>query len=348
MNSLLNKTHIRKNILTGDEVLVSPHRTKRPWQGKVEQNEVIDKTTYDENCYLCPTNKRAGGQVTPQYKNTFVFENDFAAILPESNTQKLKNGLLEAHSERGICKVICFSPNHSLTLAKMTIDEIVQVILTWQQEFKELSEKEFINSVQIFENRGEIMGCSNPHPHGQIWAQETIPVEIKKKTTNFLNYYKKNNTSILEDYSKQELSEDKRVIYENEDFLIVVPFWAVWPYETMIIPKQKAKNILQMNESKIINFEKAIKTITAVYDKVFDISFPYSAGIHQSPTDYNNSYEGWHWHMSFYPPLLRSATVKKFMVGYEMFAMPQRDITPEQAANTLKNISKNQLNTFKI
>jgi len=340
MNPLFEKTHIRKNILTGEEVLVSPHRTKRPWQGKVEENEVINKTTYDENCYLCPTNKRAGGQITPDYKNTFVFENDFAAILPESNTQKLKNGLLEAHSESGICKVICFSPNHSLTLAKMTIDEIIQVILTWQKEFKELSEKEFINSVQIFENRGEIMGCSNPHPHGQIWAQQTIPVEIKKKTKNFLSYYKKNKTTILEDYSKLELSENKRVVYENQDFIVVVPFWAVWPYETMIIPRKKARNIIQMNEKTIVNYAKAIQTITSIYDKVFNVSFPYSAGIHQSPTD-NKNYESWHWHMSFYPPLLRSASVKKFMVGYEMFAMPQRDITPEQAAKQLKLIAEN-------
>jgi UDPglucose--hexose-1-phosphate uridylyltransferase len=340
MNSLFEDTHIRKNILTGDQVLVSPHRTKRPWQGKIEEKEVVNETTYDENCYLCPTNKRAGGQITPEYKNTFVFQNDFAAILPESKTQKLKNGLLEAHSERGICKVICFSPNHSLTLAKMTIYEIAQVIKTWQKEFKELSEKEFINSVQIFENRGEIMGCSNPHPHGQIWAQETIPVEINKKTSNFLSYYKKNNATILEDYGNQELSLDERVVYENQDFLVVVPFWAVWPYETMIIPKQKAKNISQMDESMIVNYAKAIQKITAIYDKVFKVSFPYSAGIHQSPTD-NKNYESWHWHMSFYPPLLRSASVKKFMVGYEMFAMPQRDITPEQAAKELKKIEKN-------
>ena len=338
MDLLLDKTHIRKNILTGEEVLVSPHRTKRPWQGKLEENEVVSKTTYDSNCYLCPTNKRAGGQETPEYKNTFVFENDFAAILPESNTQKLKNGLLEAHSERGICKVICFSPNHSLTLAKMTIDEIIQVIHTWQKEFKELSEKKFINSIQIFENRGEIMGCSNPHPHGQIWAKQTIPVEIKKKTTNFQNYFKNNSTTILEDYCLQELSVDKRVIYQNEDFVIVVPFWAVWPYETMIIPRKKAKNIIEMNENIIENYARAIKKITTIYDKVFDISFPYSAGIHQAPTD-NKNYESWHWHMSFYPPLLRSASVKKFMVGYEMFAMPQRDITPEMAADVLKDIS---------
>ncbi|MDB4289538.1 UDP-glucose--hexose-1-phosphate uridylyltransferase [Flavobacteriaceae bacterium] len=339
MESIIKSTHIRKNILTGDKVLVSPHRTNRPWQGKVEEKELAVGIPYDSSCYLCPTNSRANGDLTPDYNDTFVFVNDFSALLPKAEKQEVKKGLLEANSERGICKVICFSPNHSLTLSKMSIAEIKKVVQTWQKEFKELSNKEFINSVQIFENRGEIMGCSNPHPHGQIWAQETIPTEINKKTTIFLKYYKENNLSILEDYLKQEIEEKERIVYQNEDFVVLVPFWAVWPYETMIIPKYRSVNILSMNENIITNYANAIKVITSIYDKVFEISFPYSAGIHQAPTDIKN-YEGWHWHMSFYPPLLRSATVKKFMVGYEMFAMPQRDITPEQAANLLKNITK--------
>lgn len=337
MSTIFEKTHIRKNMLTGEKVLVSPHRTKRPWQGKVEAKEILNEVDYDPNCYLCPTNSRAGGQITPKYTDTFVFENDFAALHPAIEAQTIKNGLLEATAEKGICKVICFSPNHSLTLSKMSIHEIVKVIQTWQNEFKELSEKEFINSVQIFENRGETMGCSNPHPHGQIWAQETIPVEIEKKTANLLTYYHQHKTSLLEDYIRQELVTNERMVYENEDFVVVVPFWAVWPYETMIVPKKSAKNILEMPPKMITNYAKAIKTITAIYDKVFEVSFPYSAGIHQAPTDDKN-YTGWHWHMSFYPPLLRSASVKKFMVGYEMFAMPQRDITPEQAAKTLQEI----------
>lgn len=337
MSIIFEKTHIRKNILTGEKVLVSPHRTKRPWQGKLEETEQVSTINYDAECFLCPTNKRAGGQLTPNYKDTFVFVNDFAALHPEGDTQSVNNGLLEATSERGICKVICFSPNHSLTLSKMSIHEIVKVIKTWQNEFKELSEKPFINAVQIFENRGRIMGCSNPHPHGQIWAQETIPVEIEKKTINFLKHYNKNRTSLLEDYVNQELAENVRVVYENKDFVVVVPFWAVWPYETMIVPKKRTKNILKMDEGMIENYAKAIKIITSVYDKIFEVSFPYSAGIHQAPTD-NENYDGWHWHMSFYPPLLRSATVKKFMVGYEMFAMPQRDSTPEQVASLLKKL----------
>jgi len=339
MKSIIRSTHIRKNILTGDKVLVSPHRTKRPWQGKVEEKEIAVGIPYDSSCYLCPTNSRANGDLTPDYNDTFVFVNDFSALLPEAEKQGIKKGLLEANSERGICKVICFSPNHSLTLSKMSIAEINKVVQTWQKEFKELSKKEFINSIQIFENRGEIMGCSNPHPHGQIWAQETIPVEIEKKTKNFLEYYNQNKVSLLEDYLAQELEENERVVYQNDDFMVIVPFWAVWPFETILVPKLKAQNILAMSESVLSNYAKAIKTITSIYDKVFDVPFPYSAGIHQAPTN-NKDYDGWHWHMSFYPPLLRSATVKKFMVGYEMFAMPQRDITPEHAADLLKNIYK--------
>lgn len=337
MGDVFKSTHIRENILTGDKVLVSPHRTKRPWQGQNEKTEKKSAQSYDSSCYLCPGNERAGGKVTPNYDSTFVFVNDFAALLPVQESQEKNNELLKAKSERGICKVICFSPNHSLTLSQMEISHIENVIKTWQYEFKELSEKQFINSIQIFENRGEIMGCSNPHPHGQIWAQETIPIEINKKTINFLKYYKENNRSILEDYLKQEIEEKERIIYQNEDFVVLVPFWAVWPYETIIVPKYCSANILAMTKGAIKNFANAIKIITSIYDKVFEIPFPYSTGIHQAPTD-NKDYAGWHWHMSFYPPLLRSATVKKFMVGYEMFAMPQRDITAEQAAFTLKEI----------
>lgn len=339
MNDLFSKPHTRTNLLTGEKVLVSPQRTQRPWQGKVEDDLLENKQDYDEKCYLCPTNKRANGEINPNYKHTFVFDNDYAALLPDTKAESNNNGLLKANSERGICKVICFSPKHNLTLANMSINEIENVIETWKTEFQKLAEIPFINSVQIFENKGEIMGCSNPHPHGQIWAQETIPNEIVKKTTNFEKYYQENKKSLLEDYTFQEIEEDHRIVYKNDDFVVLVPFWAVWPYETMIIPLQKQQNILSLTESMVSNYAKAIKTITAIYDKLFDTSFPYSAGIHQAPTD-NNNYEYWHWHMSFYPPLLRSSKIKKFMVGYEMFAMPQRDITPEAAAENLKLILK--------
>jgi len=330
--------HIRKNILTGDEILVSPHRTKRPWQGKEENEAIAESVTYDETCYLCPGNTRASGDVNPNYKDTFVFTNDYAALKSDTETTDYVNGLLEAKGEQGICKVVCFSPNHSLTLSKMEISAIEIVIETWQREFTELSKVPFINNVQIFENRGDIMGCSNPHPHGQIWAQKSIPTEIQKKTFNFHQYHSKNqDQTLLEAYISQEIELNERIVYTNDHFVVLVPFWAVWPFETMIIPKKGMKNILAMTKDEITSYAKAIKAITSIYDNVFSVPFPYSAGIHQAPTN-SESNDGWHWHMSFYPPLLRSATVKKFMVGYEMFAMPQRDITAEKAADILRDL----------
>ncbi len=335
---IFKEPHIRKNILTGEEVLVSPHRTKRPWQGKVEDQILPVTKEYDETCYLCPGNERASKDVNPNYTDTFVFKNDYSALKEETEPVNYSNGLLEAKGEKGICKVVCFSPNHSLTLAKMPITSIEKVIDTWQNEYKTLSEISYINNVQIFENRGDIMGCSNPHPHGQIWAQKSIPTEISKKTTNFKEYFAANNQTLLEAYLQQELTLNERIVYSNDNFVVLVPFWAVWPFETMIVPKKAHKNILSISEKERTDFADAIKKITSIYNKVFNVSFPYSSGIHQSPTNEEEN-AGWHWHMSFYPPLLRSATVKKFMVGYEMFAMPQRDITAEKAAEMLKNLN---------
>jgi len=335
--SILTEPHIRKNILTGDEILVSPHRTKRPWQGRKEDLQSTTLVEYDPDCYLCPGNKRANGAINPDYKNTFVFKNDFAALKEDTNLNTYKNGLLEAKGERGICKVVCFSPNHALTLAKMTVSDIEKVIETWQNEFQALSKIEHVNNIQIFENRGDIMGCSNPHPHGQIWAQHSIPGEIKKKTKRFKKYINNHKETLLEAYINQEIAIDERIIYTNDSFIVIVPFWAVWPYETMIIPKKASENILSLNTKEIADYADTIKKITSTYDNIFDVSFPYSAGIHQAPLHLDPE-NGWHWHMSFYPPLLRSATVKKFMVGYEMFAMPQRDITAEKAAEILKEL----------
>ncbi|PID68570.1 MAG: galactose-1-phosphate uridylyltransferase [Flavobacteriales bacterium] len=327
--------HRRYNILTEEWVLVSPHRTKRPWQGKTETSDKKKQITYDPECYLCPTNTRAGGAVNDDYKNTFVFKNDFGALLEDTPLFDFKDGLLKAEGEKGICKVVCFSPNHSLTIPDMEIEDLKKVVTVWKKEFKELSEISGINYIQIFENKGAIMGCSNPHPHGQIWAQYAIPTEIQKKTHSQKKYFEKHGTSLLQNYLSQELAEDIRVISKNDSFVTLVPFWAIWPYEAMIIPKRKMANILEMNEKEKEDFAGQLKTLTQKYDALFDTSFPYSSGIHQAPTD-GRSYDTWHWHMSFYPPLLRSATVKKFMVGYEMFAMPQRDITAESAAAQLK------------
>lgn len=340
MATTINETsHRRYNILTGEWILVSPHRTKRPWQGKQEEKAVVDKIEYDENCYLCPGNERVGGEVNPDYKDTFIFKNDFAAILNDEPAT-FEKGLLKAEVETGICKVVCFSPNHSLTIPLMEEAAIVKVIKLWKKEYIELGAMEGVNYVQIFENKGAIMGCSNPHPHGQIWSQRSIPAEIAKKSKNQTAYFKENGVSLLEDYVKQELAGNReRVLAENDDFVALIAYWAVWPYEAMIVPKKHYQNISQLSESEMLSYALILKELTIMYDNLFEVSFPYSSGIHQSPTDDKDN-EAWHFHMSFYPPLLRSATVKKFMVGYEMFASPQRDITAEQAALTLKSLSK--------
>lgn len=334
---LQNYSHKRFNILTGEWVLVSPHRAKRPWQGQSEAvtNEV--RPAYDEACYLCAGNTRINGEVNPSYKDVFVFTNDFAALQNDSKSFKIEDGLLVAQSEQGICKVICFSPDHSKSLADMDVDSIKKVVEAWQREYKLLGKIEGINYVQIFENKGAVMGCSNPHPHGQIWSQSTLPNEVDKKDKQQFLYYKNNNKTILGDYVSQELEKKERIIFENESFVVLVPFWAIWPFETMIIPKKAQKSIAEMTEKEAVLFAEAISVLTIAYDKLFNCSFPYSSGIHQAPTNGKNN-NHWHWHMSFYPPLLRSATVKKFMVGYEMFGSPQRDITGEVAAQKLKEL----------
>ena len=338
MTSYINKQpHRRYNILTDEWVLVSPHRTKRPWQGKTDKTTFVKKANYDENCYLCPTNKRASGDVNPDYKGTYSFKNDFSALLSDTEEITFTDGLLKASSESGICRVICFSPDHSLTLPLMSASEIYDVISLWRKEYAELGANPKINHVQIFENKGDIMGCSNPHPHGQIWAQRSIPEVVLKKQIQQQKYWKANKRSLLADYITQEIEADERIILKNEHFVAVVPYWAVWPYETIIVPIKHYNNIEQLNSEEQQAFAEIIKDLTTKYDNLFETSFPYSSGIHQSPTDMEHQ-EG-HFHMSFVPPLLRSAEVKKFMVGYEMFANPQRDITAEQAAETLKSLS---------
>ncbi len=334
---LQDYSHKRLNILTGEWVLVSPHRAKRPWQG---QNEAVNnevRPSYDESCYLCAGNARINGEKNPKYEDVFVFTNDFAALQSDSKTFSVNDGLLTAESETGICKVICFSPDHSKSLADMNPKEIEKVVIAWQKEFKELGDNPNINYVQIFENKGAVMGCSNPHPHGQIWSQSTLPNEVDKKNTQQLNYFNKNNSSLLGDYLKQELEKQERIIFENDGFVVLVPFWAVWPFETMIVPKKHQSNIFEMDATEAYQYAEAIAVITKAYDKIFNTSFPYSSGIHQAPTN-GEANKHWHWHMSFYPPLLRSATVKKFMVGYEMFGSPQRDITAESAVKMIREL----------
>lgn len=328
--------HRRFNPLTGEWILVSPHRTKRPWQGKQELSKVLSKVENDENCYLCPGNERAGGKVNPIYKNTFVFTNDFSALLPDTIEGSESNSLFTTESVKGICKVICFSPNHSLTLPQMDLSDIEKVINIWSDETEELGKT--YNWVQVFENKGDIMGCSNPHPHGQIWASSSIPNEPYKENEMQKKYFQENYQPLLLDYLEKERELSKRVVAENDNWIVIVPFWATWPFETILIPK---KHRLRMNDLK--DYERKdlaviLKGFLSKYDKLFDVSFPYTMGWHGAPFNEGNN-EHWQLHAHFYPPLLRSATVKKFMVGYEMLAEAQRDITPEQAVKILKDTS---------
>jgi UDPglucose--hexose-1-phosphate uridylyltransferase len=347
-------SHRRLNLLTNEWVLISPHRMLRPWQGKIEKLSIVPGSKHDPGCYLCPGNQRANGEFNPAYTSTFAFNNDFSAFkylcrgekeLEEQEEQYAVpyNELLVAKPETGICRVICFSPRHDVTLAELGITDIIQVIKAWKKEFEILGKEDYINYIEIFENKGELMGCSNSHPHGQIWAEETIPVEPLKEQNNQLNYYNKHQSMLLLDYLNIELVKRERLVYENNSFVLLVPFWAAWPFETIIIPKRSIQDITQFTEGEIEQFADILKVITVKYDNIFNISFPYSAGIHQAPTD-GGEHKEWQLHMHFYPPLLRSASIKKFMVGYEMFANPQRDITPEKIAEILINVPNEHYN----
>jgi len=330
----------RFNPLTGGWVLVSPHRDQRPWQGKLESPSRPSLKTYDAECYLCPDNERAGGQTNPDYSGPYVFQNDFSALLPETPEGRHDDhDLLVAESETGICRVICFSPRHDLTLPEMSVAEIHAVVDMWASQYAELRAIEGINHVQIFENKGEIMGCSNPHPHGQIWAQKTVPDEPAKESARMLAHLEKTGRTLLGDYLSLELERESRLVCANDSFVVVVPFWASWPFETLILPRRHVRHLNDMTTAERGDLADIIKRLTIRYDNLFECSFPYSAGMHQSPTD-GAEHPEWDWHMHFYPPLLRSAEVKKFMVGYEMLATPQRDITPESSAARLRAVSE--------
>ena len=336
---LTDHPHRRYNPLLDEWILVSPQRAKRPWQG---QNEAISdekKPEYDETCYLCPGNHRITGGTNPNYENCYVFDNDFPALLKdEVSSDVVQEDLFKINPERGINRVICFSPKHNVTLAEMEVSEIENVVRVWKEQYLELGAISYINHVQIFENKGSVMGCSNPHPHGQIWAQSSLPTQVKRTQDNLLKYFQKTGKSLLKDYLESELQKKERIIAENEHFVLLVPFWATWPYETMIISKRHFSSIAEITEEEIKSYAEMIQIITVKYDNLFKTSFPYSAGIHQAPTD-GLDHEEWHFHMHFYPPLLRSATVKKFMVGYELLAEAQRDLTAEQSAEILRNLS---------
>jgi UDPglucose--hexose-1-phosphate uridylyltransferase len=333
--------HRRLNPLTNEWVLVSPHRATRPWQGEVAKLSTTAEPDYDPKCYLCPGNARAGGARNPAYSGTFVFENDFAALKSNIRKDRLdidNRGLLVAETEPGTCRVMCFSPRHNLTLSTMPLGEIERVVRAWSDQFRELGARDDMNHVQIFENRGAMMGASNPHPHCQIWATASVPEAPTKELASQREYLKSRGSCLLCDYVALESRERVRLICQNEGFVAVVPFWAVWPFEVLVCSRRHLGSILEFTEIEVNGLSEILKRVTSTYDKVFDVPFPYSMGFHQSPTD-GVAHPEWHFHAHFYPPLLRSATIRKYMVGFEMLGTPQRDITPEIAAERLQELA---------
>lgn len=329
--------HRRWNPLRQAWVMVSPHRTQRPWQGEVAQKAAPSAVKYDPECYLCPGNKRAGGAVNPHYDSIFTFVNDYAALLPDPpvHTDTPASPLLVAEPARGLCRVLCFHPDHSLTLARMTQPEIRRVVDAWTHEYEELGAIDWIKYVQIFENRGAMMGASNPHPHGQIWSTGFVPDEPAAETIAQREYQASNNRCLLCDYVAAELNAGERVVFASDQFAVLVPWWAVWPFEVLLVSRRHLGAFPELGPDERDALADALKRITTRYDNLFETSFPYTMGFHLAPTD-GDQHPEWHFHAHFYPPLLRSATVRKFMVGFEMLGMPQRDITPESAAERLR------------
>jgi UDPglucose--hexose-1-phosphate uridylyltransferase len=329
---MIDSPHRRRNALTGDWLLVSPHRTRRPWQGQVEKPLPDQRPPFDPNCYLCPGNTRANGEVNLAYDSTYVFTNDFAALLPDGEAVlQADSDLFQAQPVRGTSRVICFSPRHNLTLANMELDEIGKVIALWSDQFFELSAQ--YRWVQIFENKGAMMGSSNPHPHGQIWASDQLPNEPAKEDRQQRRYLEDHGRPLLMDYAAQELENGDRIVLSSDHWLAVVPYWALWPFETLLLPRRHTLQLPDLNASARQDLAVTLKSLLQKYDRLFDTSFPYSMGWHNAPTSADAH---WQLHAHFYPPLLRSATVKKFLVGYEMLAESQRDLTPEQAAARLR------------
>jgi UDPglucose--hexose-1-phosphate uridylyltransferase len=336
---LTTTPHRRWNPLRREWTLVSPHRTARPWQGQMERIAAPAALQYDPACYLCPGNQRAGGQQTPQYGSVFVFENDFAALTsnaaPANASADTPDDLLRAEPEGGVCRVLCFDPRHDLTLATMPTAAIRRVVDAWAAQEAELGARPDIAYVQIFENRGEMMGASNPHPHGQIWATGSLPNEPATELLSQTDYRTRTGRTLLLDLLQREQEERTRIVHETDTWVALVPFWAVWPFELLLLPTQPVARLHELSDAQRTGLADMLQRVTAAYNRVFDCPFPYSMGFHPAPAD-GQPHAEWQLHAHFYPPLLRSATIRKFMVGFELLGSPQRDITPEAAAETLR------------
>jgi UDPglucose--hexose-1-phosphate uridylyltransferase len=337
-----DRPHRRLNLLTGQWVLVSPHRGKRPWLGQMEKAVVESLPPYDPTCYLCPENKRSGGAFqNPPYTGTYVFDNDFPSLLLPENGEGFGRedlGLFVAEEETGTCRVICFSPRHDLTLPELDQSQVETVIRTWAAQTAELSALDYVQYVQVFENKGAVMGCSNPHPHSQVWATGHIPNDPALELLQQDAYLKQHGSCLLCDYVTEERKRGERVVASNDQFTALVPFWAVWPFEVMVVANEHVASLPDLNPAQVAGLADVFRKVTTQYDNLFEVSFPYSMGFHQGTFD-GVDHPGQHLHAHFFPPLLRSATVRKFMVGFELLSMPQRDLTAETAAARLRDLS---------
>ncbi len=334
----MENPHRRLNLLTGEWVLVSPHRAKRPWLGQVEKASPESIPAYDPDCYLCPGNQRSSGIANPLYQETFVFDNDFAALLPPGEDEAPAGaGLLVLEPEAGYCRVVCFSPRHDLSLPELPLEQVARVVQTWIDQTRELGSQPRIKYVQVFENKGAMMGASNPHPHSQIWATTHIPNEPVKELARQEAFWAEHGSCLLCEYLKSESAAAERLVAQNGHFTALVPFWAVWPFEVMLVSHRHLGSLLDLSAAEITALADIMRQVTIRYDNLFQVSFPYSMGFHQAPF-HERPYPGHHFHAHYYPPLLRSATVRKFMVGFELLAMPQRDITAEAAAERLRKM----------
>ncbi|WP_295442736.1 UDP-glucose--hexose-1-phosphate uridylyltransferase [Sphingorhabdus sp. EL138] len=336
--SFHEQPHRRFNPLKDEWILVSPHRAKRPWQGQQDIPDTAVRPMHDPDCDLCAGNERAGGLRNPDYKNIFIFDNDFAALMPGAGSGVEKDKpLFRAALAHGTCRVICFSPDHGKTLPEMPADDIHILVDTWAAQEKELYASHAY--VQIFENKGAMMGCSSPHPHGQIWATTHVPAEPAREDATQAAWFEQHQSAMLLTYAEQEAKDGARTVASNAHWIAVVPYWASWPYEILLLPRFAVQRLHDLAPEQRDDLAHIMKAVTTAYDNLFQTSFPYSMGWHGAPSATPDA-PHWQLHAHFYPPLLRSASVRKFMVGYEMLAEAQRDLTPEAAAAHLRATAK--------